>query len=86
MFCRGSQCLKVEHAVTERESRTFHAELQYPARAPSGAEAWPRFSTILQRSLARQEDIRAWCPTCKAYQPLHQVNTPPEWHIRDSLS
>lgn len=77
-----AQCLKVEHAPTEREVRTFHVELQYPQRPPPPGEAWPRFATILERSLARQEDIRAWCPTCKAYQPLQQVTPPtrPQGH------
>ncbi len=45
---------------------------QYPT-GKSGS-AHPLFAELLERSLCKQEDMRAWCPHCRAYVPLQQVS------------
>lgn len=44
---------------------------QYPAGKPTATR--PSFAELLEKSLCKQEDMRAWCPHCRAYVPLQQV-------------
>eukprot|EP00850_Spirogloea_muscicola_P011319 SM000070S21285 [mRNA] locus=s70:22412:31223:- [translate_table: standard] len=66
-----TKCMRSSHEVVQ-ERRSFQVDLQYPAQAAHAST----FAQILERSLCRQEDMRAWCQQCRGYQHVHQVKVP----------
>lgn len=69
------QCLKSPHEVTVAERRSFQLDLQYPpppSPCPPSPCA-PPFPEVVAQSLSREEEMKGWCPSCRAFQPLSQV-------------
>nr|XP_024386798.1 PAN2-PAN3 deadenylation complex catalytic subunit Pan2-like isoform X3 [Physcomitrium patens] len=69
-----SKCRGTSHEDVVQERLSFQVDLQYPAGKPNSVR--PSFAELLQNSLCKQEDMRAWCPHCRAYVSLQQTRFP----------
>ncbi|KAH9536486.1 hypothetical protein CY35_16G002500 [Sphagnum magellanicum] len=69
-----SKCRGGSHNEVVQDRLSFQVNLQYPTGKSGSAR--PLFAELLERSLCKQEDMRAWCPHCRAYVPLQQVRLP----------
>ncbi|KAI8820757.1 ubiquitin carboxyl-terminal hydrolase-domain-containing protein [Fimicolochytrium jonesii] len=59
-------------ALNARDTCPFVVDLQYPKRVVGGKTADSTFVGILQSSINRVSSTKAWCETCKKYQPTSQ--------------
>ncbi|GBG65163.1 hypothetical protein CBR_g49959 [Chara braunii] len=72
-FRYRTKCLRVPHDDSLKQQRSFQVDLQYPMLR-KGTPA--SFAAVLQRSLLRQDDMRAWCDQCRSYQHVQQMRIP----------
>eukprot|EP00899_Mesostigma_viride_P021198 jgi/Mesvir1/2907/Mv13978-RA.1 len=66
------QCPKKPDGDIVRLTRSFQFDLQYNFRKELPSPP-PSFAKVLERSLRREEDIRAWCDHCQGYHTVKQT-------------
>ncbi|KAG0613820.1 hypothetical protein M758_6G131500 [Ceratodon purpureus] len=74
MFRYHNKCRGASHEDVIQERLSFQVDLQYPAGKPNAVR--PSFAELLEKSMCKQEDMRAWCPHCRAYVSLQQTRFP----------